>query len=548
MARRRSDAQPLLRYATGHEHAPVYRAIMELFTEAAAGYASRLRVEDVHAALVARLAEYDESDLPSVAEVAQRLKQLFDWGNLTQDNDTSRATNLDRYGAVAYVCDLTTGGEAAQDALVALEDGLRRVGGLQAVALRQIEELVGRLAELVGSDQPDGDEVYVCCEDLHSRFRSLTANAALFMQKVNKLLGSPVVNGEEFALFKADTIAYLNDFLADLDTLSMDIRGCLDALNGYGADALQRALSAGERSSGEFAPLSDETNPSWALVAQTHLAGIESWFRAGTDAGTGALVLYSKARDAILGITRVAERIRESAESPTSRASDLLNLAARFEACVDDASAHSLWHAAFGLSSSRHLGMTSDDSTPASTSWWDPNSRVVISKNLRISGRTDYVRRATNVRDRSEQKRYLARAAAAEQRITLASADALVALGDVLVSDINARYGGPLDPATLKLLAGLLARAQRARLRPDGTRHGTSVNGALLITIGDDLRRAARIEATTGTWTVPDRRLRVERTAVVREMQRVAADRPGSEIESVASRSNAADVPADGPR
>ncbi|HEY5185671.1 MAG TPA: DUF2397 family protein, partial [Actinomycetes bacterium] len=113
----------------------------------------------------------------------------------------------------------------------------------------------------------------------------LTANAALFMHKVNKLLGSPVVNGEEFALFKADTIAYLNDFLADLDTLSLDIRGCLDVLNGYGADALQRALLAGERSSGEFAPLSNETNPTWALVTRTHLAGTESWFRAGADAG-----------------------------------------------------------------------------------------------------------------------------------------------------------------------------------------------------------------------------------------------------------------------
>ena len=527
MARRRSDAQPLLRYATVPEHAPMYRAIMELFTEAAAGYASRLRVEDVHAALVARLAEYGETDFPDVAEVAQRLKRLFEWGNLSQDNDTSRATSLEKYGAVAYVYDLTTGGEAAHDALVALEEGLRRVGGLQAVALRQIDELLLRLAELVASDLPNGEDVYACCEDLHSRFHSLTANAALFMQKVNKLLGSPVINGEEFALFKADTIAYLNDFLTDLDSLSVDIRSRLDTLDGYGEVALLRTLATGERSSGEFAPLGEEMAQRWAAVTRKHLDGIGTWFRAGSDSGVGASLLYAKARDAILGITRVAERIRESSESPTSRASDLLNLASRFEACVDDVAAQSLWHAAFGLSSARHLGMAADDDIPASTSWWDPDSRVVISKALRISGRTDYVRRAGYVRDRSEQKRYLAAAAAETQRRTVAAGDTLVALGELLISDINVRHGGPLDPPTLKLLANLLIRGQRGRPLRDGTRHGTSVDGVFVIIIGADLHRASRIEATTGTWTVPDRRIRVERTAVVRSALRAEADRRG---------------------
>ena len=54
MARWRYDAQPLLRYATTRE-APLYGAIMEIFPEAATGYASRLSPEDVHAALLARL-------------------------------------------------------------------------------------------------------------------------------------------------------------------------------------------------------------------------------------------------------------------------------------------------------------------------------------------------------------------------------------------------------------------------------------------------------------------------------------------------------------
>jgi hypothetical protein len=56
MDRWRYDAQPLLRYATVTE-APLHREIMEIFTQAAAGYASRLPPEDVHAAPLVRLGE-----------------------------------------------------------------------------------------------------------------------------------------------------------------------------------------------------------------------------------------------------------------------------------------------------------------------------------------------------------------------------------------------------------------------------------------------------------------------------------------------------------
>ena len=146
MARWRYDVQPLLRYATLPD-APLYREIMEIFAEAAAGYASRLSPDDVHAALLARLnAGSGEAaeDVPGITDVKERLGQLWRWGNLSQDFDTSRATSLENYERTAYVYDLTPGGEAAGEALTALDEALRRVGGLQAVALRHIYEMSRR--------------------------------------------------------------------------------------------------------------------------------------------------------------------------------------------------------------------------------------------------------------------------------------------------------------------------------------------------------------------------------------------------------------------
>ncbi len=99
---RRPDAQPLLRFATVPE-APVYRAIIEVFTAAATGYNGRLSPEDVRAALVAAAADEPDVDPPSVDEVADRLARLTSWGNLSADHDSSRAASLDAYGRTAYV-------------------------------------------------------------------------------------------------------------------------------------------------------------------------------------------------------------------------------------------------------------------------------------------------------------------------------------------------------------------------------------------------------------------------------------------------------------
>jgi len=528
MVRWRFDGQPLLRYTTVPE-APVYREIMEIFAEAAAGYTGRLSPEEVHAALSVSLdpsVDDPADDMPSIADVRKRLEQLWLWGNLSQDYDTARATSLESYERTAYVYDLTPGGEAAVEALAALSEALRRVGGLQTVALRQIEEMLGQLVSALCAPQPDGERIYALCEDLHTRFKSLTANAALFMQKVNRLLAAPVLDAQDFALFKADTIAYLNDFISDLDVLAGHIRARLDALDRLDATVLKTALRAGEAAAGQILLDGDADSLTWARLAETHLAGLAEWFRGEAVARTGAGALYEKARAAVLGITRAAERIRESSSSPTSRSADLLNLAARFEAAVSDDDAHRLWHAAFGLSPARHLGIVLDDDTvPATASWWENRSAVAVSRQLRASGHTDYVRKARQVADRSAAKQALAASARAAQQQAAQAASALTRLGVVSISEINVRVDGPVDPVMLRLLASLLYRALRGHRRRDGTRHAMSVDGTMQIDVAEPLPlRAARLDATTGTWTLPDYRICVEWRENAQTAERAAAE------------------------
>jgi uncharacterized protein (TIGR02677 family) len=528
MAHWRFDSQPLLRYATTRE-APVYREIMAVFAEAAAGYASRLSPEDVYAALLARLdpgTGEPGDDVPDIADVKARLEQLWHWGNLSQDFDTARAISLESYERTAYVYDLTPGGEAAAEALVALDEALRRVGGLQAVALRHIEEMLGQLVVALRAPEPDGERIFGLCEDLHARFKSLSANAALFMQKVNRLLAAPVLDVQDFALFKADTITYLNDFINDLDILSGRIRQRLEDLDRIDAVTFGTALAAGEAASGQKLLDGDTDSLTWASQAHTHLTGLAEWFRAEVGARTGVGALHEKMRAAVLGIARAAERIREASSSPSSRSADLLNLAARFEAADSDEEAHRLWHAAFGLSPARHLGIALDDDTvPATASWWEERAAVTVSRQLRAGGHTDYVRRARQVADRSAAKRALAATASAAQQRAARAARCLTSLGVVSVSEINDRIGGPVDPVALRLLASLLYRALHGSRRRDGTRHAISVDGTMQIDVAEPLPpRAARLEAISGTWTLPDYRICVEWRANVLAAERAAAD------------------------
>jgi len=527
VGRRRLDQQPLLRYATVPE-APLYREIMDIFTEASASYASRLSPEMVHDALSLRLAADGpdaDDEQPTLVEVKARLEQLWKWGSLSQDYDNARATSLESYERTAYVYDLTPGGEAAVEALAVLDEALRRVGGLQGVALRQIEEMLGELAAELGAPELDGARIYALCEDLHTRFKSLTGNAALFMQKVNRLLASPLLEFTDFALFKADTIAYLTNFIGDLDALAGHIRSRLDAIDRVGPASLTAAFEAGEAASGQLVLEHGSDTTTWGRLAQAHLSGLAEWFRAEPDARTGAAALYGKARAAVLGITRAVERIRESSTSPSSRSADLLSLAVRFEEASGDAGAHRLWHAAFGLAPARHLGIAADDETvPASTSWWEEHAAVRVSRQLRATGHSDYVRKARQVTDRSAAKRELAAAARIADQKTAEAADTLVGLGTIRVSEITVRVG-PVEPIVLRLLGSLIYRALRTGPHLDGSRRAVSIDGTLQIELSEPLPpRAAVLTATSGTWTLPDYRVCVEWRENIRLAERAASD------------------------
>lgn len=507
------DRQKLFSYATEQE-APSYRAVMDVFLAAAAGYRSRLRPEDVAAGL-ANAADAVRLDAETIR---RRLDQLYEWGNLHRDRDESRAVDLASYERRSYVYDLSHEGEAAHEALIALEEGLRRAGGLQTVMLRQILTLLHDLVELVGADSVDGSQLYVRVEELHRSFRTLTGNAGVFMQKVNRILRSSILAVADFQVFKADTVAYLTGFIRELGEFAEQIRDRLATLAGLGEPVLHAALLTAARASGERALDGTDAETVWVQIAERRLAGVDEWFRPASGSAAGAPVLQTAVRTAVLEITRTVERIREARLAPSSRSSDLLTLAGWFEAAPDDAAAHRLWHASFALGSARHLTHPGELDVPATVSWWDaPTADFPV--RLRRTTTGDHVRRASRVPDHRASRDQVARRVRAAQEVADRAAADLVALGQLPMSALP----DILDDACLDLLADLVARAEKRAPRPDGWRRARSVDGRLRIRLRDPRgRHGASVVTVRGRWTVRDYEFEVtwSRAGVVSEPSR----------------------------
>ncbi|MET7951882.1 TIGR02677 family protein [Micromonospora sp. NPDC005324] len=510
-AGRRTALADLAAYVSEAPYHILYWAILDVFLQAAAAYQSRLRVDEVLAALRKNGWTYPLSE----SDLEDRLTYLFEHGNLTRDYDyDDTAMTLERYDRRLHIYDLTPEGEVVHDAMSSVRDSLQRVGGLQAVLLRQIMSLLDDLLEQLEDPDPDGEVVFTRVEDLRSNFKAMTSNAALFMQQVNRMLATRSIDVEAFRRFKDDTIAYLAGFLAELDELTPDIRKRTLRLRQVPDPVRHLALARAARASGHKAVDGREAFDGWIAAAKASLDGVSDWFTADRGASTGIEVLSAKARQAVLGITHAVERIREAGSQPSARTSDLLALASMFDRAAGD-EVHAIWKAAFGLTSSRHFGdLHSDSDLTPDGLLVRQAPRIEVSLKLQAIEVSDTVKQAPRLPDHSATRQVLAGQAREEIAAVAAAAETLVALGQRHLSELNTI----LDRATLKLLAKLIFRAQKAR--PDSQRwqQAASVDGRLRVRVrAPRPARATVVCAIVGDWVLPDYEVQVSSAAPGRE-------------------------------
>jgi uncharacterized protein (TIGR02677 family) len=488
------------------DKAPLYRAVMRVFIEAKGRFTLHLRPADVAAALAA----VELSEPVDVAGVEAALASLREWGNLEAHPDTADVATVEEFYRPRYLFQLTPEGEAAERALAAYEAALGQRGELQSAALSDIRSLLGELAALGGTPEPDEAKVHRTLRALRDRFDELTSRAQAFMSSLQRTIDLQGVDVPKFLAYKETLIGYLERFIGELVIAAADIGATIRRIEERGIDTLLR-MAAGRDLADALEPTPADHAAAYAGW-QARWGGLRSWFIGRPEAPAQAEVLRARARASIPALLLAVAGIHDRRVTRSDRSTDLRTLARWFAEADSDASAHRLWRAAFGLAPARHLmidASTLDERearpVPAATSWLEaPPLR--ISPRLRASGRHVRRGRPNDVIDRSDEKALLAAAAADEARQIMAARRRLATGDRVRLSDL-----GTLDPAEFALFLDLLGDALSVKVGIAEAVQVMSSDGTMHVRLEPTADgRTATVDTLTGRFSGPDHYVTIE--------------------------------------
>lgn len=416
-----------------------YLAIMRVFTGT---LLADLSAHDVAERLPGR---------PSADTVAEKLDNLKTWGNLLPSSRPVKASSIREYHRVRSRFQLSPLGERVQrqaDEILASADAAREVSremiGLVARGLRDL---------YTASLRPGGTDPGESLErisTLFAQFGQFADSVRDFYAFLGQVIFRYDLDSDEFSGFKELLLDYAETITEDVAHYAPAIEETLNGLWPVLPDILARVdetdtgLSALRRADIEVQRSRGRDLADWE--------SLRAWFFDEDGEGSQVSQLRDATLRALQALLANAKRMIRSATGEVSRRGDLLRLARWFDGS-DDATAHDLCPAAFGLYGARHLGIApgDDDELPATTSWWDgPVAPVPVS--LRDRGSRAPRGRAASAEDYAAQRERLRREAAEAAERQRSAAAELKAAGSHL-PDVR------LSPAATSLLLDLIARS-----------------------------------------------------------------------------------------
>jgi uncharacterized protein (TIGR02677 family) len=453
-------------------NARLYRSVLTAFARAKERFIVHLRPEDVAA----------ELHLEADEQLAQTLDQLVIWGNLRADVDTGRVTTVEDFHRKRSLYQLTAAGQAAEQAIAFYEEAIGRRGQLQSVALADIADRLRALTAL--AQDPDPGKVHLLLLSVAERFSSLADNAQAFMSALRRAIDFSDGDVDGFLAYKERLIDYINKFIADLANSGAQIAMLLTELETQGHERLLELAARREAAdavpdSGDTAGASERAEKEALDSWRNRWRGLRDWFTS-RDAGhpSQARLLRQAAVTAIKQLIDAVGLLNERRSGRSDRSADFRVLARWFAEAPDDAAAHCLWRAAFGLSPARHLSVPGDtadawNSLSISTTWAEAPP-VHISPQLRKTGLYERRGKPIQVRDRSGEREQLRRFAQHEAAQTAMARQRLATTGPTLLSDLDV-----LDPRAFRLFLALLGDALAARKPGDSEIKTVTSDGTL---------------------------------------------------------------------
>ncbi|ANW21356.1 TIGR02677 family protein [Streptomyces clavuligerus] len=484
----------MFRFITG-ETADLNGAVLEAFGVAGEHLETELGLDGVRERLRAVGWVSDLQD----EELHEALKRLVKWELLdVVHNHAQNYRTAEEYERRNLHYSLTRRGEAALAGVRHALEVLASTGALQTAVLEAIADRLDELTVLSGEHSAADRRIFSTLRELEGHLESLVENTKAFNGQLQRLLRAEGVDLDVFREVKAATVAYIQEFLVNLDRRGETVAAAVARVEERGIAVLrERALRGAEL------PPTPGEDPAagWLESRRARWAGLRAWFLPDGGARPRIEQLHDIARRAIVSLLQVLERINESRRRPSSVVQDFRELARWFAAAPDEEDLHRLWSAAFGLGPARHAHLAHPDPEliPSSHSWSDAPP-VKVSALLRTSGRTERFTRTAKVRDVTEVRAERAERARAERAELARAWQALETDGPVRLSSFRA-----LDPMVFDRLLDLLGRALAARRDADGRRRATTGDGRAEVVLSPPPDgRTAVLRTAQGTMTGPD--------------------------------------------
>jgi uncharacterized protein (TIGR02677 family) len=492
----------------------LYVAILDAFAEANERLETALGLDDVRVRLrsVGWLEALDDADL--IAALDQlRIWELID----VIQNHSENYRTASEYERRNLQYSLTRRGEAAFAGVTHAVGMLASTGALQTAVLDAIRDRLGDLVQEL--DEGTDRRIFSTLSELESHLEALRANTTQFNGELQRLLR---VDGADLATFhevKASTVAYLQEFLTNLDYRSDAIAGRIQQVEDHGVGLMHKRALLGA----ELPQLAaGDPGPAWIAHRRARWAGLRAWFLPEDAAPPRVEQLHLVARRAIITLLQVLDRITESRRRMSSAAADFRELARWFSVAPEQDDLHRLWSTMFGLSPSRHAHLSHPDPELVSSSCsWQDAPPVEVSPLLRSAGRVERFSKTARVRDVAKVKAERAARAKAE-RTELEAAWSMLDTGG---ASFRLSSFGSLDHPLFERLLELLGRALTSGPDRSGARRTTTSDGRIEIVLRP-ARQAAIAELTTplGVFRGPDYDIEIHASGA-RPIRRVSGDR-----------------------
>lgn len=455
--------------------AGTYRAIMGVFLANSETFGISIPTEQVYARLQAR-------ETPHEARSAEHLEGLLEnlerWGNVSRTQDASLAKTIEDLKRKRSLWRITEEGRLAEEAARRIEASLGAQGALRSNLLAALDEGVGELATLARKeavDEADGRAADNLLRAIFGQAKELADSASAFIANLDDFLSTPEITSDAFVLAREVIVGYVGGFLTDLRRTAPVIAAMIEEIRA--ADS-ERLIAAAARSNPPPS-LDPDVDPVEieSVRIRERWQGVAAWFVGAGSEQARSRDLADRAADAITSLLRILARLNDARHRTISRSRDFVALARWFEAAPDNATAHRIWHAAFGLAGARHFShpYEDEDEIRVGTSWWT-HPALPIDARLRSLGRNDGRGRPAALEDTSAAQARIRASVRASAELRARALTRFLDAGEQRLSALPELTDGEFEVVTEALTTALATRRE-----PDGTYLASSLDGRYLI-------------------------------------------------------------------